>query len=355
MNRPPAIKIVFELAIAFSVTVVSSKSVFAADRPVVHFDMAPVVAGLSSEADPDDPTLITLKLQLSSMIESPDVPAIDQWLVRCQPRDKAITIADYAPRTETSSDLASPIQVRQTEEKNNSAGVSIDGAYGLAVRGNVGADSATKNINTLQFDRVAPVQVVTAAGTINRGRGVYFKLRWTAQQVLEGEKTFLVTLRVPPAWRGGLIDVSVVAQAQRKKFASWEQQPVTIGEAGFVVAAYRDGDREAARLARELSDAEYALRAKAMKHRADAEINSLPKMLRHVAMKLDLEPARPDVSWLHRLLQEHADAHLDKEIRKLPMPVRIAVLDYVDVRDDFSEMNDAFADRVIASKPAIGN
>jgi hypothetical protein len=38
-------------------------------------------------------------------------------------------------------------------------------------------------------------------------------------------------------------------------------------------------------------------------------------------------------------LQDHADPHFDKVIRKLPMPVRIAALDYVDARDNFLALN----------------
>ena len=139
---------------------------------------------------PYDPTLVTVELQLSSMIEAPEVPRIDQWLIRCQPRDNEVWIADYAPRTETASELASPIQVKQTEEESNSLGLSLDAAYGHVAHGNAGTDHTQKNINTVQFDRMALEQTVTASGTINRGRGVYFKLRWTAQQILEGEKTF---------------------------------------------------------------------------------------------------------------------------------------------------------------------
>ncbi len=350
MNRPDAISIVIAVAIALSDGLLPTSQAFAGDKPIVHFDLAPVVAADPSDTDPIDPTLVTIELRLSSMIESPTVPRIDQWLVRCQPRDKAISIADYAPRTETSSDLATPIQVKRIEEKSNAVGLSIDGSYGHAVHGNAGADRADKNTNTLQFDRVAPVQVVTASGTINRGRGVYFKLRWTAQQVLEGEKVFRVTLRVPSTWRGGLMDVSVIAQSERKKFG-WDLETETIGAADFVVAAYRQGDDEAAQRARDLSDAEYALRSTARRHHVSSEVNSLPSMLRHVAMKLELEPSKPDVSWVQRLLLETADPYLDKEISNLPMPVRVAVLDYVDIRDDFVAMDEVYSDRVIVAKP----
>ena len=329
-----------------------TSDVSAKESRVVRFDLPPVAAAYPAELDPSDPTLVTVQLRLSSMIESPEVPRIDQWVVRCQPRDRAILIADYAPRTETASDLASAIQIKTTREQTDAVGLSLDGAYAHALRGKAGADYSKKNVRSVQFDRIAQQQAVTASGTINRGRGVYFKLRWTAQQVLEGEKLFNVTLKVPQSWRGSLIDVSVVAQSERKTLAGWDHETKTIGSAFFVVAAYRQGDHEAEAQAIAISDAEYTLRSIAAEHRASTQVNSLPSMLRHVAMKLDLEPSRDDFDWLHRLILDRADPHLDDEIRKLPMPTRVAVLDYVDVREDFATFSGDAPERVVVAKPA---
>ncbi|MFK8115265.1 MAG: hypothetical protein AB8B91_23900 [Rubripirellula sp.] len=329
----------------------------------ILFDLPPVAEVVPASAAADQQTqpndeleLVTVQLRLSSMIESPEVPRIDQWLVRCQPRDSALSIHDFAPRTETASDLATPIQVKNTEEQTKAIGLSLDGSYGHAARGNAGLDQASKNVNSVQFDRHAPVQAVSAAGTINRGRGVYFKLRWTAHQVLEGEKTFSITLRVPQHWRGGLMDVSVIAQSQHKSFGGWDKETKTLGAANFVVGLYRQGDSEAAAVAQSLANAEHQLRVTAEQHSRPPEPNSLPRMLRQVAIKLDLESSRPNTDWVRRLLTNQADPHLDKQIRKLPMPVRVAVLDYVDARDEFAMLHDGFnrqaSDRVFAAKPA---
>jgi hypothetical protein len=274
------------------------------------------------------------------MIVSPEVPAISQWLVQCQPRDRSIWIVDYSPQTEALSDVASPIQVKNTTEEGKSMGIGLDGAYGHLARIHAAADQSQKQIQSVQFDRIAPVQAVTASGTINRGRGVYFKLRWTAQQVLEGEKTFRLTLKVPRHWRGGLVDVSVLAQGDRKSFG-WERESMTMGKANFVVAVYREKDKEAEARAQALAQSEYALRVLAAKQRAaESGSHSLPSMLRHVANKLDLDfDRREDQNWLPRLLSGRADPHLDKQISKLPMRIRVAVLDYIDQRDNFLVIN----------------
>ena len=54
----------------------------------VHFDLPQVAAAEPAEPVLSDRRLVTVALRLSSMIESPEMPRIDQWLVRCQPRDR---------------------------------------------------------------------------------------------------------------------------------------------------------------------------------------------------------------------------------------------------------------------------
>jgi hypothetical protein len=303
----------------------------------VQFDLPSIAAAVESE---DGSGSVTIELHLSSMLLSSDTPPIDEWLVRLQPRDRSLWIVDYAPRTETASELATPIQVKNTTEDTKGMGIGLDGSYGHLVRANAAADHSKKQQKTIQFDRLAPVQAVTASGTINRGRGVYFKLRWTTQQILEGEKTFRVTFHVPEHWRGGLLDVSVLAKGERKTFG-WDRETVMLGAANFVVAVYRSHDIEAESLARSLADAEHAMRSLAASHHARQK-DSLSSMLRHVAARFDLEDdSHQQGDWLRRLLLDRADPHLDKQIKRLPMPLRVAILDYVDIRDAFVGLSES--------------
>jgi len=330
------------------------QSVRGSDPYLVQFDLPPTVAATSL----DDPRLVSIELRLSSLIESPNVPSIKQWVVRCVPRDSVVSIADYAPRTETGSDLATPIQVKKTKEESNSTGISVNGSYSHLTRANLGADREKRSSNTIQFDRIAPVQAVTASGTIQRGKGVYFKLRWTATQVLEGEKTFHLTMRVPENWRVGLMDVSVVAQAESRSMVPWERNFKTIGAANFVVALYRFGDAKAESLAQTVSIAEHKLRQLHIARKRSLEVNSLPSMLHLVAAKLDLESSRSqsrrkEQRWVERLLLGGVDSYTDKQIRKLPMSIRVAVLEYIDSRNEFNAINGESHSPVIVAKQPL--
>ncbi len=309
-----------------------------ADGRSVHFDLPPTAP--ASLLESDDPSTVTIELKLSSLIVDPEMPKVDQWLVQCQPRDKSVRVVDYWPRTEVASDVDGNIQVKKTNEASRAMGASLDGAYGHFSHLHAGFDKGEKEIDSLQMNRLAPVQAVTASGTIRRGLGVYFKLRWTARQVLEGEKTFRLTLQVPPGWRGGLIDVSVTAQGEEKTLGGFDSVTKTHGSANFVVASYRAGDRVAAAQAQRLVEAEFALRDLASDHQSRPRQASLTSMVRLIASKFDSDEKGGGIDWIDRLLLCQADPHFDKEIRRLPMPVRVAVIEYVDCRDNFLMMNE---------------
>ena len=90
----PLLCLIFLLTIAF----VPSANAYAGS-PAIEFDMAPLaVAHPLAESHempwlvdvaPDE-TLVECEINLSSMIAGPQTPQIDQWLVRCQPRDEFV-------------------------------------------------------------------------------------------------------------------------------------------------------------------------------------------------------------------------------------------------------------------------
>ena len=322
-----------------------------AESSSIQFDMPPLAVAVpfpptseiqqSADLLPGE-TLVACELVLSSLIAEPYNAPAQQWIVRCQPRDESIMIADYGPRTEVASEVDGPIQVKQLDEHTESFGFSADGAHGHLARASFGSDYGQKKSDSYQFNRIAPLQTVIASGTINRGSGVYFKLRSAATQVLEGEKTFRLTFRVPANWRSGLVEVSVSAQNRQRSLVVWEEDVKTVGAATFLVAVYRQGDREAAAAGQALAAAEQNLRvaAEQTSHRPAESVSS---MLRRVVMKLDVtkldRPTDPAASdWVDRLITGNADPYFDGQIRRLPVELRVAALDYCDARDTFARL-----------------
>lgn len=307
----------------------------------IQFDVPPTVVAIPV-ADDAGRDLIECPLRVSSLIASPSSPRIDQWLIVCQPRNADMTIVDYCPKTGSASNIEGPIVVKKTDESSLNFGLSVSGDLAGIAGGNIGADRGDKQTDSRQYSLKATQHAVTASGTINRGRAVYFKWRRSANQILEGDKTLKLIFQVPDHWRGSLIDIFITAQSEKSTLGGLDKQIKTMGQSNFVVAIHRDGDQQAANLSRQLADAEHSLRHIASEHPAKpAKVSSLSGMLKSVAVKSDLHPAGPTNGWVGRLLQGEADPYLDKEIQRLPMETRLAVLDYCQVREQFDRLVDA--------------
>ncbi|MCM2372515.1 hypothetical protein [Aporhodopirellula aestuarii] len=323
-----------------------------ADQHVISFDLPPTAVAVPVASQrPDDLIVrsggepVEVTLRLSSLVSGSAFPQIDRWMIRCVPRQTSWQVMNYSPRTETASEYSGTIQVKTCDEESESFGASVDLTQGSLATANVEGGKGSKQTESLQYERHAPLHAVTASGTIERGRGVYYKLRWTSTQVLEGEKEFKITFDVPAGFRAGLLDVSVVAIGRPAKKSSvsdaFSQIPVIgedrdsmrpLGEGRFVVAVHAEGDPVAWNAAREFAEAEATLRNEARKVRATSPARSLSTLLRHVAAKLDADSVDLHSDWAERLIFNKADPYVDPIIRKLPADVRVVALEYCDAR-----------------------
>lgn len=310
-----------------------------AGSPGIQFDMPAVTTALDSSVA-GETREITIDLVLSSLVvgsnghSSGQTPPIDHLLIRCSLRDR-LPVVDFFPKTELQSDFASPIAITKKDEKTDSLGLNINANFHPFGTGQFGADNSRKRSDSTQFSRQAPMQAVVASGTTDRGRGVYFKLRWTTQQVLEGEKHFQVSFAVPESWRGGLVDVSVTANGwDRSLFGSSKLR--SVASQHFVVAAHQQHDPQAAEISLRLAHLDQELAAFAKRN--SAESNVITQLWRRV-VQADSNNDLPG-NWYHRITHDQADPYMDKRIRSLPMPVRVAVLGYTEATRDLMELDD---------------
>lgn len=319
----------------------------AARSPGVQFDVVPIAAArpvVSEEAPAaiDGISLVenrvAIELQLSALVTSPTAPQIDQMLVEVDVLDAGVLVADFSPRTQLASPLSGDIAVERTEEANKRVGFNVTGRYSEFLHGDIGGDVGEKQIESHKFQRVAPLEVVAASGTTNRGRGVFFKLRATPTQVLEGDKSFSVVLRIPAHWRGGTLRVRATAQVIRRGLPGMGAEPVVVGDDQFLVTTFLEGDTEARRAAMDVAIAERQLRAVALDQDRAIRQRSTPNLIHQVATALDLTPPRIAADWMQRTLFGSIDPHHDTEIRRLPVDVRIAVLDYQEAQRSFRSL-----------------
>jgi len=305
----------------------------------VRFDLSPVAVATPVEpAETATPVpghrLVQLSLQLSTML-GPDQEPVESLRVTIRSTDEAVRVADYAPRTELRSRTSGEIEVQQTVETNKHVGLTAAGQYGKMVEASLGGDLGQKDIETLKFKRVAPLHLVAASGTIDRGRGVCFKLRATATQVLEGDRAFMLTLAVPAAWQGGLLEVDVVAERPHRPFPGMDRESQTVGRDLFTVATFTPEDAALRAAAMKLVNAEADLRAIATEYQEAIRRETKPNLWQHVAAAFDLQRPPLDPSWLSRVLRGEIDSRLQRDLRRLPVDVRVAILDYSDARRRF--------------------
>ncbi|QEF96507.1 hypothetical protein Mal15_05350 [Stieleria maiorica] len=316
-----------------------------ADAPKIQFDMPAVVVAqdtsLPGQATglPRQGREVSVQLVLSSLIAgrvgvaSQDAPPIDHLLVRCRMRDR-LPVIDFAPKTELQSDFAGPISVTNKDEQSDSIGLNLDGVVPHVGAAHFGADESRKRSDSTEFQRQAPVQAVIASGTIDRGRGVYFKFRWTTQQVLEGEKLFRVSFAVPESWRGGLLEVSITAHGvDHSLFGSSKLRPRA--QQDFVVAVHQQGDLQAADIALRLAHLDRKLAAFARQHPKSGS-NPISQLWRRVVPPDADEPS--ESQWYQGITSNRLDPYTDQQIRSLPMQVRVAVLGYSNAARELLEL-----------------
>ncbi len=308
----------------------------------IHFDLPTSAAAI--DVTPDDMTggekLVAIEFNLSLIADSLPSTQAEQLVVQISPLGGRAVIADYAPRTELGSAVAGEIEISRTKEVVDNLGLSLDASYGHLAHGNLGVDRGEKNISATKYHEVAPLHIVAASGTTHRGRGVYFKLRADNRQVLEGDKTFRVVLRVPASWRGELMDVRVEAESLAKGFsalAGMAPKSRQVGAARFLVATFLTGDRQVHALAKHVGDAELAMRESATRSLQGRSTSPLS----HVAFRFDIgmssggNDLQRVTATIERVLFASVDPYVDPQVAQLPVNVRVAILDYLDVRESY--------------------
>ncbi len=294
---------------------------------------------------------VVVDFHLSTILARLSSPQIEQLVVQIKPLGGSSLVVDYSPRTEFSSHFATDIAVCESNESSDHVGLGIQGSYADTARGNIGADRGHKQALESKYAKRAPQHVVAASGTTHRGHGVYFKLRSDSRQVIDGDRTFSVTLRVPALWRGELMEFRVQAEAMVQPTSSafavitgsvpkLEQ----LGVARYLVAVYLENDEEAAHTAKQLAKAEQSLRELATQLASEPRRSlSVPKDV-YVAFRLD--PRRTNdaastdkmLEMIERVLFTRIDPYFDSQIKKLPVDARVAILDYLDAREQFDDL-----------------
>lgn len=238
----------------------------AATAPRVEFDTTYSVECL--DVTPADfaaryPTsrIVEARFKISTWLTAGRELDLNDLVVEITSSEQTLPVVDFMPRTELDTNIAGEIEVVQSEEKSKTSNAGVGGTVGVEygivkAQANPSAGGGRSQVASTKetYKRLPPKQLLLASGTINRGYGVYFKLKPSAQESLEGVREFAVLFLVPSDWRGEAVEVSCTARAGKKSYFSHSIEEC--GVRTFHVGLYREGDTVARTVAEELARAQ---------------------------------------------------------------------------------------------------
>ncbi|TWT95343.1 hypothetical protein Pla108_34890 [Botrimarina colliarenosi] len=218
--------------------------------PEVSFDVPATltcrdVTSDAFRATHPDQRLVAVEAPVSLLLFHGLANKVDDIVVEIDGGDAGLTVYDYAPRTELTSELSKPTEFKETTAAEKSIGATIGAklAPEVALTPTLSAGSSKAQSQTVTRSELPPKQAVIVSGTTGGRSGVYYKLRRSSQSTLEGERTFTVTFAAPLDWQGGAIEVRCLARGEKRwlfvdQRRVWNQtaQPVELRLVSHTVA-----------------------------------------------------------------------------------------------------------------------
>ena len=161
---------------------------------------------------------------------------------------------DYLPNTMLESAVTDD-QIEITDASENIRGGGLDAGVvykPFTLGGTLSQNS--KASESSRYKRIAPKELVLAAGTTSREHGVFYRLRPSRSASLEGAREFTFLATVPATWRGDLCSIECAARAEKESVFSSSIVPA--GSTRAIVPVYMAGDAEASELVSEYRSAQ---------------------------------------------------------------------------------------------------
>ena len=310
-----------------------------ADEAVVGFD-APAMA-IAVPVNPEvvnapltGGKLVRVKVPVSTFLSPAFQGAVNEYVVELHCPQQTMRVVDFWPKQELYSEVQGTVSVDNRYHKDSHFAFNVSGGYEPFVRGNANGEFNEKIDSHQQFNRKPPMQLLTSAGTVLRGYGVFFKFRPGPVPQLEGEREVAILFEVPTNWRADLIQVTMHAAGQNGSSRSQ-----VLGQSRLWMTVHQEGDQAAAAQAQRYVTQERALRALAAASQKQIEEKSLPTIWHKVGAALEVVEPKIPSDYLTKILFGASPAagskqpYFDNATNRLPVNVRVAILDYWEQRD----------------------
>ena len=128
--------------------------------------------------------------------------------------EQQMPVVSYAPSSQLASDVAGGTMAIQTSDHHGQLLVH----YLITPAAGDGRLTGDLESSHAQYTLLAPKQILVAAGTIQRGCGVYYDLKPSSQDTLQKQREFACLLQVPASWRANYITVQCSARGVKRGF-----------------------------------------------------------------------------------------------------------------------------------------
>lgn len=234
-----------------------------AAKPQIAFDFGRIAE--CADVTPEGTNLypgekiVELKLRVSVHLLSGNISDVEEVRIEIGDCDSRMRVHSFAPSTQLTSHWSQDIEWSKTTEETSTLGASVGGEIPAPIGGVIahvtptisGGNTNHEKIVEKQI-RVAPKFAVVASGTVAQEHGVFFKLRSSPQNSLEGTHELTVRFIVNENWRGN--SVRVCCQANGTEKVLWMKEQKTWAHTCRGVALYLAGDARARQAAMRFVD-----------------------------------------------------------------------------------------------------
>lgn len=200
--------------------------------------------------------MMQLELLISTMVDSRYSEELTETTFIVEPRNPRIQIEDFSPQTTLQSPYASNISKENRVEVDLSGKLAMGHRVDPSLGGDAAVTSSRRSASIEKFDILPELNLVSASGTLHRGRSVYFRFNRTSQNSLEGTTRIGLVLAVPQGWTADMLTVRCTAKLRQPVVPGGPSRETKLPESTFTVAVYRMGDHRAAKIAAQYVQAE---------------------------------------------------------------------------------------------------
>ncbi len=274
--------------------------------------------------------LVRLRIPVSTF-QSPEFRgSVQEYVVQIDSPRQTMRVLDFWPKSEVYSDIEGTVSVEQSRSSDRNFNFTAAAAYEPFGRATAQGDFHDQANTQSRYQRKPPMQIVSSSGTIERGYGVFFKFRPGPLPVLEGVRELAILAEVPPGWRADMLQIHLRAVGT----SPYGSRPSTLGESRMWMTTHREGDRPAAAAASRYITQERALRSLAAANQTRIDNKSLPTLWHKLGASLDVIDPKIPSDYLAQVIFSASNRYYDNAAtNRLPVDVRVAVLDYWDVRN----------------------